>query len=280
MGKQKKPGMKAAQPSNQALYEASVQNVEADADFVDRVFLKERGRKPRLLREDFCGTASLAAHWAGRHARNRSWGIDLDQPTLDWGMEHRVDLLGDAAERVILVQGDVREVRLPRVDLQVAFNFSFFTFTERSELRRYFRTVRRSLAKDGIFFLDLFGGSESTCVLEEKTRYRASVDPDGTRIPAFTYIWEQTRFNPIDGSLTCHIHFKWKGGKRRRAFNYEWRLWTLPELRELLQEAGFARVDTYVEGWDDKADEPDGRFRRRRRFDNSGGWIAYLVALK
>jgi len=30
-----------------------------------------------------------------------------------------------------------------------------------------------------------------------------------------------------------------------RAFSYYWRMWTLPELQELLQEAGFVKVTVY-----------------------------------
>ena len=53
--------------------------------------------------------------------------------------------------------------------------------------------------------------------------------------------------------------------------------WTLPELQELLLEAGFARTDVYVEGWDEEADDTDGVFRRRARFENMSGWVAYVV---
>jgi hypothetical protein len=97
-------------------------------------------------------------------------------------------------------------------------------------------------------------------------------------VPAFTYIWEQAKFNPIDHEIVCHISFRLRGGKKlRRAFTYHWRLWTLPELREILAEAGFAGSDVYVEGWDDDADETDGVFRKRARFENQAGWVAYVV---
>ena len=41
--------------------------------------------------------------------------------------------------------------------------------------------------------------------------------------------------NPITHATTCHIHFKFPdGSKLKKAFTYEWRLWTAPEIRELL----------------------------------------------
>ncbi len=262
------------------LYEASVQNVEADIEFLERIFREECGRRPMTLREDFCGTASLAAHWCNSDVGRHAWGVDLDQPTLDWGHVHRIDPLG-VGDRVHTSCTDVRQVHDTKVDVQVAFNFSFSVFTTRDALRGYLECVRESLVDDGLFALDLFGGAESCVELEEKTKIEAQRDLDGTELPAFTYVWDQARFNPIDHSITCHIHFKLRKGRRiRRAFTYEWRLWTIAELRELMAEAGFDRTKVYTEGWDDETDEADGNFQETSEFDNGGSWIAYVVAFK
>lgn len=262
------------------LYEASVQNVDADVDFIERVWRETRGGAPRTLREDFCGTASLCAEFVRRHERRRAWGVDLDGATLEWGRNHRLALLTPAAaERVVLEQRDVREVKEPRVDVQVAFNFSYFGFHDRDTLRGYFESVYASLGDRGMFLMDLFGGVESEQELEEETVHEAQVDPDGTEIPAFSYLWDQDRLNAIDRSLRCYIHFKVpRVGRVRKAFTYEWRFWTLPELRELLVEAGFRESTVYVEGWDDDEDEPDGDYQATDHLDNEGGYVAYLVA--
>jgi hypothetical protein len=264
-----------------SLYEAAVQNVDADIDFIVRVFRKLRGREARTVREDFCGTASLAASFAARHVDNRSFGIDLDRATLDWGLEHRVGILDDAAaRRVELVQDDVREARVGPVDAVAAFNFSYWFFKTRDELRVYFAHIHTDLATDGLFYLDAFGGTESMLESEESSKFASSRDPAGWKIPAFTYYWDQHLFNPVNHDFHCYIHFKLKDGTYlHRAFAYPWRYWTLPEIQEVLLEAGFSDVRVYVEGWDDGADEPDGIFRRRKRFDNDGSWLAYLVAL-
>ena len=50
----------AARADRHQLYERSVQNVEAEIDFVDETYRSLRGRRARLLREDFCGTAGAA----------------------------------------------------------------------------------------------------------------------------------------------------------------------------------------------------------------------------
>ena len=57
----------AAQTDRHVLYEQSVQDVEQEAGFLEETYFEIRGRKPVLLREDFCGTASAASQW------ERSW---------------------------------------------------------------------------------------------------------------------------------------------------------------------------------------------------------------
>jgi hypothetical protein len=161
-----------------------------------------------------------------------------------------------------------------------AFNFSYWVFGTRALLLDYFRAAHAALGRRGMLFLDTFGGTESECTLEEHTHIPRGRDLDGSVIPAFRYTWEQASFNPVDRRIVCHIHFEHAGRRLRRAFSYDWRLWTLPELRELLAEAGFRDSRVYIEGWDEKADEPDGVFRLRTRFENEGGWIAYVVGLR
>jgi SAM-dependent methyltransferase len=260
------------------LYSAAVQSVDADLDFFQRVFRRTRGRPFRTLREDFCGTAALACEWARRRPDHRAWGVDLDRATLDWARERYLPVLGKGASRVQLVCGDVLETSGPRVDVVAALNFSYAVFKSRDKLRQYLRGVRGSLHANGIFFMDVFGGTEAICEDVEHRKIEKSTAFDGTEIPPFRYTWEQARFNPIDHHIVCYIHFKLRDGtKLKRAFSYDWRLWTLPELREILLEAGFASVEVYVEGWDDDADDTDGIFRRRTRFENQSGWVAYVV---
>jgi SAM-dependent methyltransferase len=260
------------------LYSAAVQSPDTDLDFFERVYKKTRGERFRLLREDFCGTAALACEWVGRRKKNRAWGVDLDRPTLGWGKQRYVRKLGPAAERLELICGDVLSVAEPKVDVVAAQNFSYSVFKTREVLGSYFRQVRRSLLPGGLFVLDAYGGTDAICEDLEERRVEASKAFDGTRVSSFTYIWDQAFFNPVDHHTICHIHFKLRRGKKmKRAFTYDWRLWTLPELRELLLEAGFERADVYVEGWDEEADETDGIFRRRKKFENMSGWVAYVV---
>ena len=283
--KQKKPKktgektrLTAATADRHVLYEASVQCVEADLDFFERIFRKRRRRPLRRLREDFCGTAALATEFVRHHRKNQALGVDLDRPTLDWGIRHHVSGLGEDAERLHLVCDDVRNVSAPKMELTAALNFSYSVFHTRDELRRYFRAAHDSLTPDGVFVLDAFGGTDAMETLKEDRKIPASIGPDGRKLPAFTYVWEQASFNVVDHRIRCHIHFRFAdGSKLKRAFTYDWRLWTLPELQEILLEAGFSEAEVYLEGWDDERDESDGVFRRRTHYENMAGWVGYVV---
>jgi hypothetical protein len=252
-------------------YQRSVQEPESQCRFFERVFRNEYGRRPLILREDFCGTAAVCCEWVRKKPDRRACGYDLDPEPLAWGEEHnRAPLDEEARSRVKLIREDVRKVTGPKADVVSAENFSYFIFTTRDELRGYLQAARRNLADEGVMVLDIMGGSEVIEEDREETR----------RVDGFTYIWEHKRFDPINNLATYFIHFKFRdGSKIKRAFRYDWRVWTIPELRELLLEAGFSRVDVYWEGADEDGDG-NGIFRRQKSAPADPAWIAYVVAVK
>jgi len=262
------------------LYTAAVQHVEHDLDALEHIYKVRRGRAPRRLREDFCGTAATACEWVRRSARHEAWGVDLHQGTLRWAKRHRLLGLGPAARRLTLIHADVRQVRRPRVDMVLALNFSYWVFKRREDLRAYFRAARASLTRGGMLCVDAFGGTEACQAAVETRRIPASRGPGGERVPSFRYVWDQRDFNPVDHHLRCRIHFRLGDGREmRNAFSYDWRMWTLPEIRELLAEAGFRESLVYVQDWDDKAHEALGSYSRLTRFENQLSWLAYVIGV-
>jgi SAM-dependent methyltransferase len=250
------------------LYQMAVQSPDHDAPFFDRVYKKKNGRLPRLLREDFCGTAFLSAEWIRRRPDNEAVGIDLDRATLEWGRRNNIDPLGKEARRVRLINSDVRAVDWPKADVIAALNFSYFVFKDREELLGYFRNARRSLAPGGILVLDIFGGWEAQMEVADKTK------DDG-----YTYTWEQKGIDPVTNTGRFQIHFKVdKGPSLRKAFTYDWRLWTVPEVREALADAGLTGFDLYWEGVDEETGEGDGNYKRIKTAENCPGWNALVVA--
>lgn len=269
-GGKKNRATMASKADRHELYEDSVQCVEAEIDFVDDTFKKLRKRKARLLREDFSGTANTSCEWVRRRKRNRAIGVDLDAEVQQWGRKHHVAKLGSARERVTLLNENVLDVKTEPVDVVLAMNFSYWLFKERALMRRYFENVYDGLVEDGVFFLDAYGGSDAYKEMRERTKY-----------DDFTYIWDQASFDPISGEMLCKIHFSFPDGSRmKNAFTYEWRLWTLPEIREILTEAGFKRVTVYWQGDDEDSDEGNGVFEPVECGEADLAWIVYITAEK
>ncbi|MEM7198730.1 MAG: class I SAM-dependent methyltransferase [Planctomycetota bacterium] len=254
------------------LYQLSVQAPDVDVPFFARYFKRLTGRPLRVFREDFCGTALLCCEFAKHHRDNLAIGVDIHGPTLSWAKRHNVSTLEPNAQaRVQLIQDDVRAVTEPAADLTAGLNFSYSIFKTRPELLDYMRAARRALKDDGVFMIDAWGGSDSLAEMEDVRRIRAN----GQR---FTYIWDQAKFDPISHNSVCKIHFAFEDGTAlRNAFTYDWRLWTLPELRELMTEAGFADVHVLWEGTDRDTNEGNGIYRRVKRGDADPAWIAYVV---
>ncbi len=65
----------------------------------------------------------------------------------------------------------------------------------------------------------------------------------------------------------------------RRAFRYDWRMWTLPEIRDALADAGFRRSDVYLENMSTTTGEGTGVYRRREHAENQEGWLAIVVGV-
>jgi len=275
--KNKKPTM-ADSADLHELYEKSVQSPEADIEFFINTYKALRGKEPMDMREDFCGTGFLSVEWCKSHPQRRAQGIDLDRPTLEWGRERNVEPAGaDIASRVDLVEGNVLDTTDFRADVTCACNFSYNIFKTRDALREYFKAAHEGLKDDGLFIMDVFGGTETMDILEEER----DVDDED-----FTYVWDQDKFNPITNEILCYIHFNFPDGSElRKAFTYDWRLWQLPELSELLQEAGFSKVRVYWEEFVDEDDDSDelegtGEYFETTEVENQESWVNYIVAEK
>ncbi len=269
-GRNKKTVLTAKTADRYALYEAAVQTPDDEVKFFDRVYRGLNGKAPQVLREDFCATAAISRSWVKRDAERVAFSIDLDPEPLKWAREKRLmQLTASQQERVHLLEGNV--LHPPRigkkVDVVSAGNFSWWVFRERGILREYFAKVRKALSPGGIFVLDLMGGTQSSELLKERRR-----------CAGFTYEWEQHAFNAVTHEFTCFINFLFRDGTRMdQAFRYDWRLWSIPEARELLMEAGFKDVTVYWEG-DDAKGGGNGVYRPTTTGESCMCHVTYIVA--
>lgn len=268
----KKPALTAKTADKHVLYQLSVQAPAEDSKTYARWFKAYAGRPMRSFREDFCGTAVLSCHHILNHKDNTAVGVDFHRPTLDWGIENNVNKLLDDEQRgrLKLIESDVLEVTAPKVDCVMALNFSYQVFKTRKDLGKYIKAVYKSLKPGGVFYMDALGGPDVMQATEDRTRHKG-----------FIYEWEQRSFDPISHRLVCAIHFDFPDGTRMKdAFVYDWRMWTLPELRELFVEAGFEDVHVMWEGTDRATMSGNGIFRRKEVGDMDEAWISIVVGKK
>lgn len=271
MARPVKPGWITAKTADiNDLYERSVQCPESEVLLIYRSWEELRERRPVFIREDFCGTSAVAREWVKQNGVNRVVGVDFDPVVLGWA-QNKIDaeLTDEQVSRIKLVEHDVFTAEVPPADCTLAMNFSYCGFKRRSQLLRYFKSVRNGLKDDGMFLLDAYGGSDSFVEMHEER------DLDG-----FTYVWDQHTVNPITGDVLNYIHFEFPdGSKINKAFTYDWRFWTLPELQDALMEAGFSRVVVYWEGTDEDGGG-NGEWKIDTRGEACAGWVAYIAALK
>lgn len=253
-------------------YLKSVQSPENDVQFIRKTFQELKGKAPISFAEDFCGTFMLCCEWVKLQRQHQAVGVDLDLEPLEYGKTHHLSKLKDEQRsRMSIRQGNVLDPELPESQIIAAMNFSYFLFKQRSKLKEYFLRSFHRLSKDGIFLIDAFGGPLCHEPNEEETVH----EDEG-----FSYFWDQDFFDPVNNHAIYHIHFKRKGEKKReKVFSYDWRMWSIPELRDLLEEVGFEKVHVYWEGTNKKG-EGNGVFKRVLEGEPCEAWVCYLVAEK
>lgn len=252
------------------LYSKAVQSPEDDVKFYRRIYKEIRkGKKPKILREDFCAAGAISCEWVKLDKEHRSCGLDLDQEPMNYGRLHYVSKLStDQQHRIALIKKDVLTPNLPSADIACAVNFSYFFFKKREVLKKYFENVYSSLNSNGIFVLDIFGGTQCTDEIEDKTVHKK-----------FTYYWDQKSFDPVTHEAYFEIHFRYKNKKYEGVFNYDWRMWSIPEIREIMLEVGFQDTKVYWEGTNSKGGG-NGVFKPVVKGESCLSWIAYIAGIK
>lgn len=234
------------------LYEICVQSPRHVASMLRKV---HRGHAV-TLREDFCGTAAVARRWcldalrAGDSAR--AIAIDADGPTVAHARKRAEDdgLRGQCR----VLEGDCLAKHAPAADepadIVFAGNFSIGYAHRRTTLMGY---LKRSLARlrasplgPGVLAVDTYGGADAMQLGQIRRRH---IGPRGEIVH---YLWTHEYADPVTGMVTNSISFEVERDgeiidRQPRTFVYEWRLWSIAELREAMLEAGFAAVDVYRE---------------------------------
>ena len=236
------PSSAESPPDRHALYELCVQSTKHVVPFLKAV----HGGSPRVLGEDFAGTAALSHRWVREVEAGRAIAVDVDAEALAYRGRH---------DRVETIAADVRACGAP-ADVAFVGNFSIGYHHTRADLVEYLRHVRSRLNPSGVFVCDTYGGESAFLTGEvHRDHFIAGEDLPPSLAPhrgkRVRYTWEQRDADPVTGMVTdvCHFRLIDTGGtivlELPDAFVYRWRLWSIPELRDALTEAGFSGVDVY-----------------------------------
>ncbi len=212
------------------LYELCVQSPKDLVPLLRAV----HGSNPVTLGEDFSGTAALSHLWVERDGA-KAIAVDFDEEALHKRGEH---------ERIAKYQCDVHEIGEP-CDVLFVGNFSIGYLHTRSELVAYLTHVKSRLNPGGVFICDTYGGDTAYTL---GGVHRAHAMPGGKLC---RYTWEQHEADPTTGMVTNLIHFRVERAgviefELDDAFVYQWRLWSIPELRDAMSDAGFDQTQVYT----------------------------------
>jgi hypothetical protein len=251
-------------------YRRAVQSPDTDVEFLRNTYRELKLHDPLTLREDFCGTFNICCEWVKLNNKHLAHGIDFDPEPIAYGCDQNLpELTASQRERIEIHQENVLNPGLPHADIIAAMNFSHYIFKDRAVMKSYFHNCYATLNVGGIFVADCFGGSRCFEENEDSTDHRA-----------FTYYWHQKSYDPVTGHAQFAIHFKPKGRRKRKdVFTYDWRIWSIPELREMMMETGFRKTHVYWEGTT-KSGEGDGVFRATDIGEECQAWIAYVIGEK
>lgn len=230
MSPTRRPATKRAVSSDKHdLYELAVQSPTQAALFLHAA----HGKKPSTLCDDFCGAGAVARAFARAYPDASATAIDKDTTALS-ALKARCD--DEIRPRISALKSDVRSTRAA-ADVIAALNFPLGYFHDRPALLSYLKQARSRLRPKGVLVVDTYGGPTSFQI----GRYEVRLD-NGVR-----YTWEQREANPLSARVLNAMHFDLPSGESLRdAFVYDWRLWSVPELRDAMDEAGFSDVDVYL----------------------------------
>ncbi len=233
-------------------------------------FLKAaHGGRPRTLGEDFSGTAALSRAWVELDSRHRAIAVDKDLSVVA-ALASKVARLSEAcANNLLPINLDVLRAKHP-CDILACTNFPICYWHTRPALLKYLKHARSRLSPRGVFVADLYGGSDAFHTGKQTVHFRLK----GQRIE---YTWEQRKANPISGRVHNAIHFRIGGRAIRNAFEYDWRLWSIPELSEALLESGFRKVEIYDSLGDAMDQHGNVMIRPAEGLDDP--YVVYVVAL-
>jgi len=255
-------------PDRYDLYELSVTAPVPTARFLRAV----HGGNPRVLREDFSGSGALSRGWVSQDPSARAIAVDADPEPL-------ARLKGQTAIKT--VAKDVMKAA-EKADVIAATNFPVGYWHTRKALVAYLAHARSCLNRSGVLVCDTYGGADAFTAPHSTSASLRT--PEGLRVK---YTFEQVSADAATGRVldALHFHLPAQRGRKARtlrdAFVYDWRLWSIPELRDAMLDAGFRSVDVY-DRLGDALDQDGNAYVRPLTPDDrlDDNYVVYVAARK
>eukprot|EP00040_Diaphanoeca_grandis_P018528 m.97439 g.97439 ORF g.97439 m.97439 type:complete len:615 (-) comp26978_c0_seq1:27-1871(-) len=163
-------------------------------------------------------------------------GVDNDADVIAWGRARHFKNV--RKERFSLQTASVMDPGSHQSppDAVLALNHSFNAFHTEAELAQYFNLVFKSFGSrdQGLFMIDAYGGESAHAVGETIRTVDAATCCGVTR-----YLRCVDAYDEESRRCQWHIDFVFEDGSRLKAFEYDWRVWTVDTLCGMLKGAGF-----------------------------------------
>ena len=267
--------------SKHDLYELCVQSPRHLVPFIRAV----HGSSPAVLGEDFAGSAALSHLWVESSPDARAVAVDLDADALGFHGDHErvikhcadVMAINDPADVIFVGNFSIGYLHT-RAELVAYLRHARERLIASTKEPGASATgqatdqatggkgatpeplahARGSLQTpdtrpSGVFICDTYGGESAFLTGEVHRDHWIPADErfgehKGKRV---RYTWEQRKADPLTGMVTDVLHFRVESGgmieqELLDAFVYDWRLWSVPELRDAMLEAGYAATEVYA----------------------------------
>ena len=212
------------------IYETMV-DYDADVRYLENVFRRFLGKRPRSIVDLACGTGNHALRLARRG--HEVVGVDLSREQL--AVARRKAKQTRAPIRFL--QGDMRSFNLGRTfDAAICMFGAFGYLLRTGDVLRCLRSVRRHLPPGGVFAFEFWQSSAA-----KPAPYQSWFHKVG---PSFELVrLSEARYDPRTRLLPVEFRFfAFKGNRVLDRFQeiHTVRTYHIPEMRRLLSRAGFA----------------------------------------
>lgn len=212
------------------IYESLV-DYDADVRYLETVFRRFLGSRPRSILDLACGTGNHTLRLARKG--HEVVGVDLSREQLAVARRKAKK----TRARVRLLRGDMRSFDLGRTfDAAICMFGAFGYLLKTNEVLRCLRSVRRHIAPSGVFAFEFWQGSAAKPPPHQSWFHKVGPQFELVRL-AESRFDRRTRLLPVEFRF-----FVFKGRRVLDRFQetHTVRTYHIPEMRRLLRRAGFA----------------------------------------